>query len=50
MSNPEIVEINKDSCIGCAVCSVCAGCAITVVTAPALAVGVDGVAFTATLI
>lgn len=50
MSNPEIVEINKDSCVACAVCAICAGCALPVVTMPALAVGVDGVAATATMI
>lgn len=50
MSKPEIVEVSKDICTGCAVCSVCAACALPVVTAPALAVAVDGALATMTMI
>ncbi len=50
MSNPEIVEVNKDACVGCATCAVCAACAITPVSAPAVAVAVDGALALATML
>jgi hypothetical protein len=47
MSNPEIVEVQANTCAGCSVCAACAICAITVPAA--VAVGVDGVASALTL-